>query len=471
MAALWFDVEDLFVYAAATKRPSGIQRLAFEIYREVWERLGSEPGAVRFVRHHPARRTFVEIPWSQIDALFKGMSSDHAPAKIKPIYKKTTTRFYAGLIAKLPPRLQPTVLAFVNLQREALVAWLLVFRAIFRRLIWPLRYAWNEVTGKHGPQTVKPPPIEGGGDEAVFAKGDTLLAIGSPWFIAHYGELVRDAQSKGARFALLVYDIIPLRRPEWCDRHLVKVFTEWFAAVLPHTDRLFAISRYSADDLELYAKQQGVKLKSKVTPIPIAAGFGQTPGELASARPDHLPAPGTYALIVSTIEARKNHMLLFRLWRRLAEDMPEKKIPTLVFAGRVGWLVDDFMKQLDNADWLGGKIVLVDNPTDDALAHLYRGCQFTLFPSFYEGWGLPVTESLAFGKPALISDRTSLPEAGGKLARYFDPDNLHDAYSALRAVVDDPKGLAAWEAEVKRDFKPVLWSETADALLAGLDRK
>jgi glycosyltransferase involved in cell wall biosynthesis len=469
LAALWFDVEDLFVYAATTKRPSGIQRLAFEIYREVWERLGSEPGKVRFVRHHPISRKFVEIPWSQIDELFQRMSGGHGPALPKPVYKKTSTRLYAGLIERLPPRLQPTALNFVRLQREALMAWVLLAWAVLRRLSLPFRYVFNELTGKHGPK--KAPPIEGEAKEAHFQPGDTLLALGSPWFIAHYGELVQAAQAEGARFALLVYDIIPLRRPEWCDRHLVKVFTEWFAAVLPHADKLFAISRYSADDLEFYAKQQKIELKSRVKPIPIAAGFGQTPEANPAERPIDLPEPGTYALIVSTIEARKNHMLLFRLWRRLVEDLPADRVPTLVFAGRVGWLVDDFMKQLDNANWLDGKIVLVDNPTDEALAHLYRGCRFTLFPSFYEGWGLPVTESLAFGKPALISDRTSLPEAGGKLARYFDPDNLHEAYAALRAVVDDDAALAAWEAEVVRDFKPVAWSETADALLKGLAAK
>lgn len=460
MTALWFDVEDLFVYAATTKRPSGIQRLAFEIYREVWERLGGEPGAVRFVRHHPKRRVFVEIPWSRIEALFRGMSSGHGPAPSKPVYKKASTRLYARLIEWLPAGLQPTMLNFVNLQREALMAWVLLARAVLRRLFSPLV---RRLSGDP-----KPPPIEGGGEEARFQPGDTLLALGSPWFIAHYGEMVREAQAKGARFALLVYDIIPLRRPEWCDRHLVKVFTEWFAAVLPHADKIFAISRYSAEDLEAYAREQGILLQSRVQPIPIAAGFGQTPEANPAERPGDLPAAGSYALIVSTIEARKNHMLLFRLWRRLMEDLPANRVPALVFAGRVGWLVEDFMKQLDNASWLDGKIRLIENPTDETLAHLYRGCRFTLFPSFYEGWGLPVTESLAFGKPALISDRTSLPEAGGELARYFDPDNLHEAYAALRRVVDDPAGLAAWEAEVVRDFKPTSWRETADALLKGL---
>ncbi|MDT8349839.1 glycosyltransferase, partial [Roseomonas mucosa] len=93
-------------------------------------------------------------------------------------------------------------------------------------------------------------------------------------------------------------------------------------------------------------------------------------------------------------------------------------------AGRVGWLVADLMQQLENAEWLGGKIRLVRDPSDEELLALYRGCRFTLFPSLFEGWGLPVSESLALGRPCIASNRTSLPEAGGALARYFDPDDL-----------------------------------------------
>jgi len=91
-----------------------------------------------------------------------------------------------------------------------------------------------------------------------------------------------------------------------------------------------------------------------------------------------------------------------------------------------------------------------------------------VFPSLYEGWGLPVTESLAFGKPCLIADRTSLPEAGGTLARRFDPDNLHDAFEAIRDVILDPHGLARWEDQVRREFRPVPWTASAEALLAAL---
>jgi hypothetical protein len=81
---------------------------------------------------------------------------------------------------------------------------------------------------------------------------------------------------------------------------------------------------------------------------------------------------------------------------------------------------------------------------------------------------LPVTESLAFGKPCFISNRTSLPEAGGKLARSFDPDDLQDAYAKIRNVIEDRADLMRWEDTVKREFTPVSWSTTVEALLQGL---
>jgi glycosyltransferase involved in cell wall biosynthesis len=270
------------------------------------------------------------------------------------------------------------------------------------------------------------------------------------------------------QFALLVYDLIPLRRPEWCDRGLVRLFRAWFENVLPLCDHVMAISQATATDVEAFARERGFRLPRPVVPIPIGTGFGTDLLEPSLTPNRHLPPPSTYALIVSTIEARKNHLLLFRVWRRLLDDLPRDRVPTLVFAGRIGWLVDDLMKQIANTDHLGGKLLLIQDPSDADLVALYQGCLFTLFPSFYEGWGLPVTESLAFGKPCIISNRTSLPEAGGKLARTFDPDNLSEAYNLIRAMIDDPAGLALWEAQVRREFKPVPWSRTVDALLSVL---
>jgi glycosyltransferase involved in cell wall biosynthesis len=157
--------------------------------------------------------------------------------------------------------------------------------------------------------------------------------------------------------------------------------------------------------------------------------------------------------------------LLFRVWQRLLEELPKDEVPALVFAGKPGGLSHDLIAQLHNADFLDGKIVLIQDASDADLTALYRGCLFTLFPSLYEGWGLPVTESLSFGKPCLAGNGTSLPEAGGDLARYFDAEDLRDATRVIRATIEDRAGLAAWEAEVRARFRPVPWSASAAALL------
>ena len=178
-------------------------------------------------------------------------------------------------------------------------------------------------------------------------------------------------------------------------------------------------------------------------------------------------------LFVSTMEARKNHALLFRVWSKLLDAVAEgtraaDSVPDLVFAGRIGWLVADLLAQLDNTKWLGGRIKFVADPDDAELRALYAGCLFTVFPSWHEGWGLPVTESLALGKPCLSSNAASLPEAGGPLCRYFDPGSVGSAYAAVAAVLDDRAGLADWEAAVRTGFVPRAWTETAEALMAAV---
>ena len=141
-------------------------------------------------------------------------------------------------------------------------------------------------------------------------------------------------------------------------------------------------------------------------------------------------------------------------------------VPELVFAGRIGPMVADLMQQLQNMGFLGGRIRLIRDPTDVELRALYEGCLFTLFPSLNQAWGLPVTESLALGKPCLASNATSVPEAGGALARYFDPESVPSAHRAVSALIDDPAAIQTWQQQVRAGFQPKSWSETAQAILA-----
>jgi len=461
---IWIDVEDLFQYAAHVSRPSGIQRLAFELQRAM---LVLAPEEVRFVRHGAAGKGFKTVSFFEINALFTNLSKPSASAKPQPPRIEGTVpppprvslarRIGRRLMALLPLEVAGPLRHFRVHQVEALRGLRYTAHACFRRAL-PKKRA-------HLPVNISGRDYEESREtfDSAAAPGDWLLCVGSPWFAKDYGGLVGSVCAHhGLRFALLVYDIIPLRRPEWCDKSLVSTFSAWFHSVAPLADRILAISRTTAEDTEKYAAETSLRLRSRIQSIPLGTGFGQPPAPLRSPR---LPPPGSFALIVSTIEARKNHALLLRIWRELLATMPREQVPTLVFAGRVGWLVADLMQQLENANWLDGKVRLIEAPSDGELAALYEDCLFTLYPSLYEGWGLPVTESLAHGTPCLAANATSLPEAGGTLARYFDPDNLHDAVRAVRAVLDDPAALGAWGAEIQQNFRPVSWSESAAATL------
>jgi glycosyltransferase involved in cell wall biosynthesis len=522
---VWIDVEDLFEYALHNKRPSGIQRLEFELGSAL-ATLPQTDWTVRFVRHDSERPELRTIPWNNVESLFRALCGpvqentlpprvQLEPASLDTGAKVRVRRASKSVLYLFPPAfrrplsqayqhqravfeligsigrglLAPIVQAFRH-QRAVFILVGSVVRAIFlgimrrigqslrrKRPILPRVENTLRTEGTAAlPQTdpiIQDPESDGEPAFNTAARpGDVLLVVGSPWFHPNYARIVAKAKrERGVRFALLIYDLIPIRHPEWCDENLTRVFTFWMRGVLPLADRILTISRASAADVARYQRELGLTSAEPPQPIPIGTGFSATvrpsrQRQETSRRP--LPAPESYALIVSTIEARKNHILLFRVWRRLLNDLPRHKVPTLVFAGRVGWLVSDLMQQLRNARFLDGKIILFEDPTDDELQQLYAGCLFTLFPSFYEGWGLPVTESLGFGRPCVISNATSLPEAGGSLARYFDPEDGQQAYRVIREIIENPDEIAAWRERVARDFKPVPWQATAEAVLAAL---
>jgi glycosyltransferase involved in cell wall biosynthesis len=275
---------------------------------------------------------------------------------------------------------------------------------------------------------------------------------------------------KGLRLALLIYDMIPLRRPEWFKEQLAIAFRIWFGRIVPLADMIFTISAATARDVASYARSAELVLRAAPTAIPIGTGFKKNDArrllagnELSS----RLPPADSYALGVSTV--RKNHLLLVRVWRRLLDDMPAELVPTRVVAGQVGWLVADLIEQLHTSRFLDGKMIHIDSPTEQELEALYDGCRFTLFPPLCEGWGLPVSESYAFGRPCIVPNTSSLPEAGGSLACYIDSESTTNAYRVIREMIEDRAGVRAWRDRVRREFKPVEWSQSARAVWKLLD--
>jgi glycosyltransferase involved in cell wall biosynthesis len=350
--------------------------------------------------------------------------------------------------------------------------WRALPREIFQRLVAlsragadPLDPAWREAV-ELARQAVAAAP------ELAFPQGAWLVNLGSSWWLGDYNLALRAAKARhGLRHAALVHDCGPLVVPEHNDPATVAQFARWFAGLGAHADLLLAVSEATRKDLE---RLRATLLPGLPAPPVSVLRLDAAP---AWARPGQAPVaarphPGIaalagrpYALFVGTLESRKNHLFVLNAWLALIRRHGPQKLPLLVLAGRPGYLSEPALALLRNAPALRDGVRLLQDVPDTALAGLYEGALFTLYNSFHEGWGLPVTEALSLGKAVLAPDHSGLLEAGLGLATHFRHQSEPDFLDAVEKLAFDPAFRAAQEARVKAGLRLRGWAEVTEDLL------
>jgi glycosyltransferase involved in cell wall biosynthesis len=465
---LWFDVDDLVAYFNAHQRPSGIQRLCFELYREVWRAAG-HTGEIRFCRHDLRYAKLIEIDWPTLQRTIIEVTAKAHPNRdvlLKP-FEADEERAEPVLAPIGPPR-APSFLRLLcrfalstSLRHAAGDAFYAASSpaAGYTAAVRAVLVHFGIVSSPKQP--IDREKLDIAPSEPVMARGDVLVALGSIWDPRFAPLLNRLREIYGIRFATIVYDLIPEMFPEFTGTYLTELFRFWLFNVVPRADIIFTLSLASAHDLTQVMARCG---------LPIAKPVILRPGaRRLKAKFRFRPArPRSFILFVSTIEPRKNHALLLAVWERLLATMAPERVPDLVFAGRlVGGMVPRLTKNIRHPG-LRERVKIVVEPEDQHLAELYTDCLFTVFPSLYEGWGLPLVESLGFGKPVAASNRSSIPEAGGEFCVYFDPDNPDQATSVIRDLIENSKHLAELKRRIAKGFRPPSWADTASALLSSL---
>ena len=339
-------------------------------------------------------------------------------------------------------------------------AWKLVPPALFLRLAELSRSSgdsaaaeWQQALAAVAESVRHAPPCR-------FAAGASLVNLGSSWWQPDYMRRVRDLKRRHAvRYIPFVYDCIPLLYPQHCAGALVDEFARWFAQLCLLADGVVVISESTRRDFDRLRQAMLPQVEIPVFTLPLDADSG-----LAAAASAAPLAPRPYVLFVATLEARKNHLMVFRAWQRLLRLHGAEAVPDLVCVGKQGWLAEPALALLAEAEELRPHVRLLHGVADDELGGLYRGCDFTLFNSFYEGWGLPVTESFSFGKVALVADNSSLPEAGAGGAVFFATDKVEDLVAKLEAMLFQPGFRQAQEARLRREVRLRQWSDLATQL-------
>ncbi|HVH80776.1 MAG TPA: glycosyltransferase family 1 protein, partial [Stellaceae bacterium] len=277
---------------------------------------------------------------------------------------------------------------------------------------------------------------------AALRKSDAAVYLSvSQQQLHRAGPVARLKRVTGAVFVCFVHDLIPIERPDLTRPGQTRRHHRRIATIAAHAD---AVIVNSAATREALVRRLGLRPPIRVAPLGIDLP------RLPFVQPIERP----YFICISTIEARKNHRLLFELWRRLIADFGERA-PRLLLIGRRGFGSDRIMS------WLGelrDLIVELNDLPDMQMARLLRGARALLLPSFAEGFGLPVAEALSQGVPVLCSDLPALRESGYEVPEYLDPHDSCAWHRAIMAYLNDSSRRQAQLARLAGARLPT-WAE------------
>jgi len=400
---IWLDISELKNWSGSF---TGIQRVVFNIGKELYE---DEKIDLKLCRFDYRRKSFVETDYEFVEHVNEtSVVAINAVPKISP----------ASVIKKLLPRRVKVALKSV------------------------ISYT--------------SPPYVSLKETIPVKNGDTLFVAGAFWTGQLEGvkKLQEDTQLKVMAF---MYDMVPAIMPQLCTQVTDIDFNREIKKAIRLVDTWVCISENTKNDLINYAKEYKIKMKSKENIVVRLGSDINIKGESLSPFEKN-KEPEEFLLFVSTLEARKNHQLVYQAVK-LAEEKGIN-LPTIVFAGKHGWHADDLVAALNRDDTIKNKIVWLKQVDDSNLRWLYQNCLFTIYPSLYEGWGLPVAESLAYNKFVVASNASSIPEVAGDLVDYFSPYSVDGLLEKLNLYAADRKLLLA-KTNVLSSLAQTTWHETA----------
>jgi glycosyltransferase involved in cell wall biosynthesis len=263
----------------------------------------------------------------------------------------------------------------------------------------------------------------------------------------------------------LVHDLIPITHPEFCREGEELRHRQRMGTVSRTAAGVVANSQHTLDEYKEFCRRENTAVAPAVVAWP---GTPQLPLSRTDGSSD------ARFVVLGTIEGRKNHLLLLSIWQDFLaqrnQGHGEWKVPELLIVGRRGWQADAVFDMLDNFDFEGRVREL--GPLDDtALAAVLKGARALLFPSFTEGFGIPLVESLAAGVPVLASDLPVFREIGQEIPDFLPPDDRDAWRSAILEFARPVSARRTHQIERITRFEAPSWEghfRHVDHLIASL---
>ncbi|KDA00340.1 glycosyltransferase WbpX [Hyphomonas oceanitis SCH89] len=307
-------------------------------------------------------------------------------------------------------------------------------------------------------------------EEIALNSKSAVISCGLDWDHKDMRTIYNLKKRDGFRYLAVVYDLIPVTYPHFVVPGYDSLLRDYIGELVWLADKCFCISETTRQDLMNYAAENGLQDLDAVA-FPLGNDLPKAKSDADVTSPTvELPrrlANKRFALFVSTIEPRKNHRVLYEAWDRcVREGRVDPREHCLVFVGRQGWGSDDLVREIGANPATKSSIMLLNHVTDEMLGELYRQCAFGLFPSHYEGYGLPLAELLLAGKASFASNAGALSEIGGDLVVRLDPKDTLAWADCLSRAMTDVAYVGELAARVKSDFRPTIWKDAAQEFFA-----
>jgi glycosyltransferase involved in cell wall biosynthesis len=445
MNRLFFDISDIVAFARKSSRVTGMQRVQSRLVALLAEQHGGDM----------VRCVFSRSKW--------GAMHECSGAGLFAEIDFCPGRFLASL----------GVRAAAAPYEHEVRGYLARHRGSFpRRLAARLRLAWTAAVNRPGLPALGLTLPDASAVQAVQVRrirripaGDTLVLLGSTWAHPPVERLARRTRAAGGTVVSLIHDVLPVTHPQFFTDGHVRRFHRFLAASPTYTDLFLCTSEYSKCALVEILSRHG-RTPPPIDVVPLAHEFFGSPrndrSASATANTSAVVAAKPFVLCVGTIEVRKNGANLLRAWIRVLDALGSEA-PLLVFAGRRGWKLAEFDAVFRSDERLKTAVGFLDGASDADLAFLYQHCLFTVFPSLAEGWGLPVGESLWFGRWCVASNRSSIPEVGGGVCDYVDPADVEGLADAMLRGIRDPHRVREREQRVASAALRT-WQDVADGM-------
>lgn len=301
-------------------------------------------------------------------------------------------------------------------------------------------------------------PLPESGRAVYPQKGDLVFVL-ADWHGSDqaFVDYLISLKRAGVGLAQMSYDLLPIVTPQYSG-HATDSLTNYTKSVYPLCDIIFAISEHTRKDIIAWLRQNRLDVP-QVEVMRLGDGFRlakpiePADSKFVKSRQDN----GDFVLCVGTVEARKNHALLYYVYKLARQKNID--LPNIVIVGRRGWKSDDIYEIITTDPQTKDQFVFLEGAADEELAWLYDNALFSVYPSFYEGWGLPIAESIAHGLPCVCSNTSSMPEIAGDLVDYFSPYSTDECLEAMTNML---KSGAINAAKRKIEaYRPVAWDQSA----------